>query len=224
WLALGAGEAAVPEEMSELRLELSRIETGLADALTELQEISRGIHPAILSRGGLGPALQALARRSAIPVEFDAAIDAQVPERIEVVAYYVVSEALANATKASRIDISLAASDGALLLSVRDDGVGGAIFGRGSGLVVLQNRVEALAGKISVEIAPGNGTSLVVALPIDVESRRGERRGPRGTLPPAPGFCPTWENCAPAPTGGFFFLPGDPPARTPGFLGVSPPP
>jgi signal transduction histidine kinase/DNA-binding LacI/PurR family transcriptional regulator len=175
-LAVGSAEAAVPEEMGEFRVELSRIATGLVDAVTELQEISRGIHPAILSQGGLGPALRGLARRSAIPVELDAAIDARVPEQIEVAAYYVASEALANATKhsqASRIDISLAASDGSLLLSVRDDGVGGADFGRGSGLVGLQDRVEALGGTISVKSARGSGTSLLVALPLDVEPMRG---------------------------------------------------
>jgi signal transduction histidine kinase/DNA-binding LacI/PurR family transcriptional regulator len=175
-LVVDSAEVGVPEEMGELRGELSRISTGLDDALTELQEISRGIHPAILSHGGLGPALRGLARRSAIPVEFDAAIDARVPEQIEVAAYYVASEALANATKhsqASRIDVSLAASDGTLLLSVRDDGVGGANFGRGSGLVGLQDRVEALGGAISVESARGGGTSLVVTLPLDVEPMRG---------------------------------------------------
>jgi signal transduction histidine kinase/DNA-binding LacI/PurR family transcriptional regulator len=174
-LAVRSAEVDVPEEMGDVRVELSRIATGLTDALSELREISRGIHPGILSKGGLGPALRGLARRSAIPVEFDSVIDVRVPEQIEVAAYYIASEALANATKhsqASRIDVSLAANDGTLLLSVRDDGVGGADFGRGSGLVGLQDRVEALGGAISVESAQGCGTSLVVTLPLDVEPTR----------------------------------------------------
>jgi signal transduction histidine kinase len=108
---------------------LSHIATGLADAVADLQELSRGIHPAILSQGGLGPALRTLARRSAIPVELDITADTRFPEPIEVAAYYVASEALANATKhaqASRVEVTLATRNGRLLLSVRDDGVGGA--------------------------------------------------------------------------------------------------
>jgi signal transduction histidine kinase/DNA-binding LacI/PurR family transcriptional regulator len=175
-LAVRLAEVVVAEEMGEVRVVLSRIATGLADAITELQEISRGIHPAILTKGGLGPALRGLARRSSIPVEFDAAIAARVPEQIEVAGYYIVSEALANATKhsqASRIEVSLAASDGTLVLSVRDDGVGGADFRRGSGLVGLQDRVEALGGTLSVESARDSGTSLVVTLPLAVEPMPG---------------------------------------------------
>jgi signal transduction histidine kinase len=169
-LAVSAAEAAVPPDMGDLRADLSRIGTGLANAIAELQEISRGIHPAILSHGGLGPALRALGRRSMIPVALDITTDTRVPEPVEVAAYFVASEALANATKhsqASRIDISLALRNGTLLLSVRDDGVGGAITGHGSGLVGLQDRVEALGGTIGVESPPGGGTSVLVMLPTD---------------------------------------------------------
>jgi GAF domain-containing protein len=101
-LAVRAAEAAVPPDRGDLRAELSRIATGLVDAVTDLQELSRGIHPAILSRGGLGPALRTLARRSAVPVELDVTTDARFPEPIEVAAYYVASEALANAAKQGR--------------------------------------------------------------------------------------------------------------------------
>jgi signal transduction histidine kinase len=153
---------------------LSAIVAGLTEALTDLQELSRGIHPAILSQGGLAPALRTLARRSTIPVELDLDLEAdlRLPAPIEVAGYFVASEALANATKhaqASRIEVSLAPCDGILLLSIRDDGVGGADAARGSGLVGLTDRVEALGGTIDIESAPGGGTSLVVTLPLEVE-------------------------------------------------------
>jgi PAS domain S-box-containing protein len=171
-LAVRAAEANVPPERRDLRAELSQVATALAAAVDDLQEISRGIHPAILSAGGLGPALRTLARRSPIPVELDVTADARLPQPIEVAAYFVASEAFANATKharASGIEVSLALRDGGLLLSIRDDGVGGADSGRGSGLVGLQDRVEALGGTIRIDSPPGGGTSLVVTLPLDVE-------------------------------------------------------
>jgi PAS domain S-box-containing protein len=154
-LAVRAAEANLPPERDDLRAQLSGVATGLVAAVEDLQEISRGIHPAILSHGGLGPALQVLARRSAIPVDLDFTIDVRVTEPIEVAAYYVASEALANAAKhsqASRIDVSLAQRDQSLLLSVRDDGVGGADTARGSGLVGL---MEALGGSIRIDSRPG---------------------------------------------------------------------
>ena len=116
--------------------QLSGVATGLVAAVEDLQEISRGIHPAILSKGGLAPALQALAHRSAIPVDLEITADVRLAEPIEVAAYFVASEALANAAKhsqASRIDVSLEQRDGSLVLSVRDDGVGGADASRGLG-------------------------------------------------------------------------------------------
>jgi PAS domain S-box-containing protein len=171
-LAVRAAEANIPPEKRDLRAGLSRVATGLGAAVEDLQEISRGIHPGILSAGGVGPALRTLARRSAIPVELHVPMDARLPEPIEVAVYFVASEALANATKhaqASSIEVSLALRDGGLRLSIRDDGVGGADSGRGSGLVGLQDRVEALGGKIRIESPRGSGTSLVVTLPLDVE-------------------------------------------------------
>jgi signal transduction histidine kinase len=152
----------------------------LADAVAELREISRGIHPAILSQGGLGPALRTLARRSAIPIDLNTAKNVRLPEPVEVAVYYVTSEALANAAKhaqASCIEVSLATSDGSLLLSIRDDGVGGAEPGRGSGLVGLQDRIEALGGTITVDSPPGGGTSILVTLPLDVQSIGTETNG-----------------------------------------------
>jgi PAS domain S-box-containing protein len=151
--------------------ELSRAESELASAVDELREMSRGIHPSILSEGGLGPALRALARRSTIPVALDLTTEGRLAEPIEAAAYFVASEALANATKhaqASRIDLSLAPRDGGLLLSIRDDGIGGADSGQGSGLVGLHDRVEALGGTIRIDSPPGAGTLLVAALPLQV--------------------------------------------------------
>ena len=150
-LAARTAQADGAADAGDLRAELSGIAAGLADAVAELQEFSRGIHPAILSERGLGPALRTLARRSAVPVDLDVTADARFPEPVEVAAYYVASEALANAMKhaqASRIEMSLAARQGSLLLSIRDDGIGGADPARGSGLAGLTDRVEALGGSI----------------------------------------------------------------------------
>jgi PAS domain S-box-containing protein len=175
-LGVRAAAASVPPDRGDLRGELSRIAMDLTDAVEDLQEISRGIHPAILSKGGLGPALETLANRSTIPVELDVTTDTRLPVAIEVAAYFVASEALANASKhaqASRIEVSLAPRNGSLLLSIRDDGVGGADPTRGSGLVGLTDRVEALGGTIDIDSAPGEGTSLVVTLPHGVEPMEG---------------------------------------------------
>ena len=168
-LDLRTAEAAVPPEQPELRAQLARIADGLAGALEDLRELTRGIHPAILSEGGLGPALKALARRSAVPVELEVDVQARLPEPVEVAAYYVVSEALANTAKhaqASVAQVEAQARDGLLHLSVRDDGVGGATPGGGSGLVGLADRVEALGGTIRVHSPAGRGTRLEIELPI----------------------------------------------------------
>jgi signal transduction histidine kinase len=175
-LAARVAQADGAAGRGELRAELSRIAAGLADAAAELQEFSRGIHPAILSEGGLGRALRTLARRSAVPVDLDVTATARCPEPIEVAAYYVASEALANAMKhaqASRVEISLATRDGSLLLSVRDDGVGGADPARGSGLTGLADRVEALGGSIDVRSAAGAGTHITVDLPLEYQPAPG---------------------------------------------------
>jgi signal transduction histidine kinase len=169
-LALRAAEAAVPPELRQLRKELSRVVDGMTSALDELREMALGIHPAILAEGGLGPALKTLARRSAIPVELEVRAAARLPERIEVAAYYVVSEALANAAKhadASVVQVDVAARDGALRVDVRDDGCGGADPARGSGLLGLMDRAEAVGGTIALQSPRGRGTWLQVELPLD---------------------------------------------------------
>ena len=143
---------------------------GLASALDEVRELSRGIHPAILTEGGLRPALKALARRSAVPVEASVDVPGRLPETVEVGAYYVVSEALANATKharASVVTVDAHVSDGVLRVCVHDDGVGGAEPGTGSGLVGLTDRVQALGGTLTVASPAGEGTTLCADLPLD---------------------------------------------------------
>jgi signal transduction histidine kinase len=168
-LDIRATEAGLPGELPEVRAQLDHVADELSRALDDLREVSRGIHPAILSRGGLGPALKALARRSAVPVELEVDVAPRLPESVEVAAYYVVSEALTNAAKhaqASIAHVDARAQDGSLHISVRDDGIGGADPRRGSGLIGLTDRVEALGGMISLSSPAGKGTEMLVDLPI----------------------------------------------------------
>jgi signal transduction histidine kinase len=171
-LELREARSAVPTQLGELECNLSHVADGLASVGEELREISRGIHPAILSGGGLGPALRALARRSPVAVELDVRPERRLPERVEVAAYYVVSEALTNAAKhahASAVHVDVDASDSIVKLAIRDDGVGGADPRRGSGLIGLTDRVEALGGRIEMASPVGRGTSLLVRIPIELD-------------------------------------------------------
>lgn len=169
-LQLRETEPRIPSEMSDVRERLSAVTGGLTSVLDDLREISRGIHPAILSEGGLRPALKTLARRCAVPVDVDLYVDGRLPEPVEVAAYYIAAEALANATKhahATHVSIKTAVHDGWLRLSIADDGVGGADPARGSGLIGLTDRVEALGGTITISSPPGRGTHLQAELPIE---------------------------------------------------------
>jgi signal transduction histidine kinase len=173
-LELRVAQAAVPPHLGELEDELSRIAEGLASVFDELREISHGIHPAILSERGLGPALRTLARRSAVPVELDLRDERRLPEQVEVAAYYVVSEALTNAAKhahASLVNVELEAHNAVVQLAIRDDGIGGADPGHGSGLVGLSDRIEALGGTLQVTSPTGNGTTLLIQIPIETSAR-----------------------------------------------------
>jgi signal transduction histidine kinase len=164
-------EASIPAESQELCDRLSHVVAGLAGVSADLQEISRGIHPAILSKGGLGPAIKTLARRSAVPVDLDLNVDRRLPVSVEVAAYYVVAEALTNVAKhahASAVTICATVED-KLRLVITDDGVGGAVAGSGSGLIGLKDRVEALAGGLDVSSPAGSGTTLVVTIPLQTE-------------------------------------------------------
>jgi PAS domain S-box-containing protein len=171
-LALDQRQAAAmaPAELRELQAQLSRVGDGLAGVMEELQEISRGIHPAILGQGGLAAALKTLARRSAVPVLLEVRAETRLPEPVEVAAYYIVSEALTNTAKhahASEVHVLVEARGGVLGLSIRDDGCGGADPSRGSGLIGLTDRVDALGGTIEVESPSGAGTTLLITLPIE---------------------------------------------------------
>ncbi|MEK6442465.1 sensor histidine kinase [Pseudonocardia sp. T1-2H] len=129
-------QASVLDAQPQLKTELADIADGLVAALDDLREIARGIHPALLATSGLHPALEALARRSPLPVELDINLDGRLPNHVEVAAYYVVAEALTNAAKHARptaIWVAADVVDGRLRLSVRDDGVGGADPANGSG-------------------------------------------------------------------------------------------
>jgi signal transduction histidine kinase len=175
-LQLRAAEASVLPQQQALLEQISDVVSGLAGVSKDLQEISRGIHPAILSKGGLGPALKALARRSAVPVQLDLAVDPGLPQSAEVAAYYVVAEALTNTAKharASVVNVRVEAEDANLHLCIRDDGIGGADSRKGSGLIGLIDRVEALGGRMDVSSPRGSGTSLLVKIPIEVNRHGG---------------------------------------------------
>ena len=158
-------QAAAPE----LDGELSRIAERVTDVSNQVREISHGIHPAILSERGLTPALKALARRSAVPVELDLRTGRRLPDHVEVAAYYAVSEALANAAKharASVVHVELDTPNTVVRLAIRDDGIGGADPARGSGLTGLRDRVEALGGTLDVTSPARSGTTLLIKIPV----------------------------------------------------------
>ncbi len=169
-LELRAAQATVPPQLGKLEGTVSRVAEGLASVFDELREISHGIHPAILSEGGLKPALNALCRRSAVPVELDLHTDRRLPEPVEVAAYYVVSEALTNAAKhahASVVNVELHTHDAILQVAIRDDGIGGADLSQGSGLLGLRDRIEALGGTLQVTSPASNGTTLLIEIPLE---------------------------------------------------------
>jgi signal transduction histidine kinase len=167
---LRIAQDTVPAELPALRADLGQVAEELIEVMEELREMSRGLHPVILSEGGLSPALRTLAQRSAIPVELHVNTKSRYPPPVEVAAYYVVSEALTNTTKhadASHAEVIVEEQDSTLWLRVRDDGAGGAAPQRGSGLVGLRDRVEALGGSIDVASPASYGTVIQVSLPIE---------------------------------------------------------
>jgi signal transduction histidine kinase len=169
-LQLRTAEAAIPPELHSVKEQISDLVAGVTAVSNELQEISRGIHPAILTRGGLGPALKALARRSAIPVELHLGAERRLPESVEVAAYYVVAEALTNAAKHSQacvVEVGVSCEATNLQVSVEDDGIGGADSHKGSGLIGLVDRVEALGGQLKISSLDGQGTSLHAVIPFE---------------------------------------------------------
>jgi signal transduction histidine kinase len=167
-LRAAAGDlTAGPQELRDV---LEQAANEVIAALDEVRDIARGIHPAVLSQGGLAPALQALARRSAVPVKLAVSTSGRPPSHIEVTAYYIVSELLTNTAKharASVVRVTVEQRDKTLHLSVRDDGVGGADPARGSGLIGLRDRVEAIGGTAVIHSPAEVGTTVLVSLPLD---------------------------------------------------------
>jgi signal transduction histidine kinase len=165
--------AAAARENDETNTEITNVAAELMGVTDELREICRGIHPAVLSSEGLRPALRSLGRRSTVSVEMDVRIDRRLPEPVEVGVYYVVSEMLTNAAKhahASVVEVDAEASGGTLRVCVRDDGIGGADPLRGSGLLGLKDRIEALGGVFAMNSPSGGGTTVSCELPVLVDA------------------------------------------------------
>src|SRR5215472_6286443 len=153
---------------TELKAALADAANELKEALSELRELAQGLHPAMLTRSGLAAAVRAAARRASVPTELTEAPDERFPPDAEAAAYYVVSEALANAGKhasATRARVSIGRSGGVLRIEVADDGAGGADAAKGSGLTGLADRVAARGGTLSVSSPPGAGTVITAELP-----------------------------------------------------------
>lgn len=157
---------SAPEDAEEL---VAFASEELAQAIEELRELAQGIHPAVLTERGLAEALEVLAARTRLPVSLETRLPERLPEPVEAAAYYVVSEGLANVVKhagAGTARVRVVHTNGAARVEVSDDGAGGADLDRGSGLWGLRDRVEALAGSLEIESAPGKGTLVRAELPV----------------------------------------------------------
>jgi signal transduction histidine kinase len=168
-LMLRLAQARVESEPDQAEHLLGQASDELAQALEELRELARGIHPAVLSDRGLNAALEALISRTPLSVELEL-LDGRLPEPVEAAAYYVVSEALANVAKyaeASSVAVSIASVNGHAVVEIADDGIGGADPAKGSGLRGLVDRVEALDGHLEVESPLGKGTRVRVEIPCE---------------------------------------------------------
>src|SRR5947207_364688 len=169
-MTLGLAESKLAADRPAVEPVLREARDALTVALAELRELTQGIRPAILVERGLAAALDDLARRAALPVRLEVMIGGRLPEQVEGAAYFVASEALANAAKhshASEVRLSATEQDGVLVLEVADDGIGAAASGGGSGLRGLADRVEALGGRVTVSSPPGRGTTLRAELPCE---------------------------------------------------------
>jgi signal transduction histidine kinase len=152
----------------EARGRLDQARREIVTSLEELREVAHGIHPAVVTGHGLAIALEQLAARAAVPVRLEVRIGGRLPERLEVAAFYLVSESLANIGKhanATSATVEVARTNGQLTVEVVDDGCGGADTERGSGLRGLADRVEALEGRLRVWSPTGNGTRLRAEIP-----------------------------------------------------------
>jgi signal transduction histidine kinase len=181
-LEMRAIEAMLPDGLDQLKERLCQVSRSVQDAIADLQEISRGLHPGILAKGGLRPALMALARRSAVEVDLNISTGPKLSEQLKVTIYYVVSEALTNAAKhahATAASVDLTASDALIRLTIRDDGVGGADPAHGSGLLGLTDRVEAVGGRLQILSPAGHGTMLIAEIPTQAAEDPTVNRGDR---------------------------------------------
>jgi signal transduction histidine kinase len=184
-LDLQQARATIPEAQGDTHSALERVEQDLEAILVDLRELSHGLHPPLLSRLGLGPSLQALARRSPIPVHVDVDLSQRPAASLETAVYYVVSEAVTNAIKhshASEISVTITMNDAGAAFGVSlegrrkvrnlhativDDGLGGADPRRGSGLTGLLDRVDALGGRFALDSPPRGGTTISVEFPVE---------------------------------------------------------
>jgi signal transduction histidine kinase len=168
-LTLRLAREQLPEANGDGLELLERAGEELTLALQELRELARGIHPAVLTERGLGPALEGVVARAPFPVEVEALPDERLPEAIEAAVYYVVSEALVNVARyanASRATLSVSPTDGHVIVEISDDGDGGADATKGTGLRGLADRVEALDGRLEVDSSPESGTRLRAEIPL----------------------------------------------------------
>ncbi|HMJ97624.1 MAG TPA: histidine kinase, partial [Thermoleophilaceae bacterium] len=152
----------------DLRARLDKARDEVAESLKELRDLARGIHPAVVSGHGLAVALESLISRSPVPASLSVELEERVSERVEVAAYYVVSESLANIGKhaqATSVTVAVVRANGELVVEIVDDGVGGADSERGSGIRGLADRVEALDGRLRVWTPPGGGTRVRAEMP-----------------------------------------------------------
>jgi signal transduction histidine kinase len=166
-LELGLLELRFAED-PEARRQVEQVKQELGQSLEELRELARGLHPAVLTGHGLGPALESLVARSPLPVGLHVRLDTRLPEEHEEAAYYLVSESLTNVARyadASAVSVDVARTDGRLIVEIADDGCGGANTTGGSGLRGLADRVEALDGRLRVYSPEGGGTRVRADIP-----------------------------------------------------------
>ena len=168
-LTLGMAESRLAADPAAAAPLIAQAREEAQLAVKELRELARGIHPALLSERGLGPALEALAARAPVPTTVDGVPEQRLPPPVESACYFVTAEALTNVAKyagATSAGVSLSVEHGHVRLLVRDDGAGGARLNSGTGLRGLRARVEALDGRLEVDSPPGGGTTVIAEIPL----------------------------------------------------------
>jgi signal transduction histidine kinase len=168
-VTLGLAEAKMRSDVNAAAALIAEARQEAQLAVQELRELARGIHPAVLSDRGLGPALEALAARAPVPVDVSGVPAEPLPRPVEAAVYFVTAEALTNVAKYAQADtasVALSVDDSTLRLEIRDDGVGGADSSTGSGVAGLCDRVEALEGVLTVDSPPGAGTTVTAEIPL----------------------------------------------------------